>query len=309
MNQEHAITLTRRRIYIIPSRHGMLFGLFLFVMLLGSMNYSNNMGFMLTFLLSAMTLVSILHTYRNLAGLRIAPAQPEPVFAGEKARFPLWFDNQQQPTRHALTVRVHPHQQKAGTAVLCDIEENQLHCLLVPMPTAQRGYLPLARLNLSTQFPLGLFHAWTYIEFPHIQALVYPRSAGEQAVPHGLPEDQKHSQEKGQRGDDFAGYRDYHPGDSPRHVDWKVVAREQGWQVKQFGGDEGLSSLWFTWADVSQLDTEMALSQLCRWILLADAQNLRYGLRIPGFERSPQQGEAHKRACLQALALFDQRNP
>jgi len=304
MVTKSSITLTRRRIYIIPSRHGIMFGVFLFVMLLGSMNYNNSMGFMLTFLLSAMTLVSILHTYRNMAALCIEPAQPEPVFAGENAHFPLWFDNQQQPKRHALNVRVHPKKQKPSTAVLCDVEENQLHCLLVPMKAQQRGHLPLARLNLSTEFPLGLFHAWTYLEFPHIQALVYPHPIGEQPVPQGLPEHEKHSQEKGQRGDDFAGYRDYHLGDSPRHVDWKVVAREQGWQVKQFGGEEGLSSLWFTWADVSHLDTETALSQLCRWILLADTQNLRYGLRIPGFEQPPEQGEAHKRACLQALALF-----
>lgn len=299
-----AITLTRRRIYIVPSRHGLLFGIFLLVMLLGSMNYNNSMGFMLTFLLSSMLLVSILHTYRNLAGLRIDAAHPEPVFVGEHCRFPLWLDNQQQPKRYALSFRLHPKRHKAHAAVLCDLEENQLHCLFIPVLASARGYLPLERLNLSTEFPLSLFHAWTYLEFPPIQALVYPHPVGNQPVPLGLPENQQQSPEKGQRGDDFTGYRDYHPGDSLRHVDWKVVAREQGWQVKQFGGEEGLSSLWFTWADVRHLDTEAALSQLCRWILLADTQNLRYGLRIPGFERSPEQGEAHKRACLQALALF-----
>ncbi len=305
MMPEHTrITLKLRTIYIIPSRHGVLFGLFLFVMLLGSINYSNSMGFMLTFSLAAMTLVSILHTYRNLSGLQIEPAPPEPVFAGEECCFPLWLDNQQQPKRYALNFRLHPKRHKPTQSMLCDVEENQLHCLFFPIKAQQRGHLSLQRLNLSTEFPLSLFHAWTYLDFSHIQAIVYPHPAGELPVPQGLPEHEQQSHEKGQRGDDFVGYRDYHPGDSPRHVDWKVVAREQGWRIKQFGGEEGLTSLWFNWHDVNHQGTEAALSQLCRWILLADAQNLHYGLRMPGFERPPEQGEAHKRACLQALALF-----
>ena len=39
------------------------------------------------------------------------------------------------------------------------------------------------------------------------------------------------------------------------------------------------------------------------WVLLAEAQELDYGLRLPGSERQPEGGPAHRQACLEALAL------
>ena len=47
-----AITLKRRRIYILPTRFGLVFGALVFAMLLGSLNYGASLGFVLTFLLT-----------------------------------------------------------------------------------------------------------------------------------------------------------------------------------------------------------------------------------------------------------------
>ena len=51
------------------------------------------------------------------------------------------------------------------------------------------------------------------------------------------------------------------------------------------------------------LDTEARLSRLCAWLLQADKLGLSYGLRLPGLQIKPSSGEAHKRQCLEALAL------
>ena len=77
------IELHQRRVYILPTRTGLVFGLVLFTMLLGALNYSNNMGFALAFLLTAVTVISIHHTQRNLAGLRLTIEGCAAVFAGE----------------------------------------------------------------------------------------------------------------------------------------------------------------------------------------------------------------------------------
>ena len=50
-------------------------------------------------------------------------------------------------------------------------------------------------------------------------------------------------------------------------------------------------------------DAEHKLSRLCAWVLMADKQQLDYGLRLPLREIKPGSGEAHKRQCLEALAL------
>ena len=54
---EHGpITLGHRRVYIMPTRTGMMFAATLAIMLVGSINYVLSLGFMLTFLLSGLAL-------------------------------------------------------------------------------------------------------------------------------------------------------------------------------------------------------------------------------------------------------------
>jgi len=64
--QQSPVRLDLRRIFILPTRSGIIFGLILMAMLIGSINYNNSLGFLLTFTLVGLGLVSILHTFRNL---------------------------------------------------------------------------------------------------------------------------------------------------------------------------------------------------------------------------------------------------
>src|ERR1044072_7592596 len=77
------IVLVHRRGFILPTRAALGFALVLLLMGTGSINYGLSLGFVLTFLLASLTGSAILHTFRNLAGLRITPARTTPVFAGE----------------------------------------------------------------------------------------------------------------------------------------------------------------------------------------------------------------------------------
>ena len=46
----------------------MVFGAFLLAMLLAAINYTNNLAFLLTFILGSVAVVSAIHAYANLAG-------------------------------------------------------------------------------------------------------------------------------------------------------------------------------------------------------------------------------------------------
>lgn len=73
--------------------------------------------------------------------------------------------------------------------------------------------------------------------------------------------------------------------------------------VKQFDGG-GAEELWLDWTLTSSAnDTETRLSLLAGWILAAEREQRRYGLRLPGRCIAPQSGTAHRDACLEALAL------
>ena len=81
------IILDRKKIRIRPTRNGLIFIVLVLAMFLGSLNYNNNLGFILTFLLGSLAFVSIAHTYKNVAGIAFGSSFAQPVFAGQKAVF------------------------------------------------------------------------------------------------------------------------------------------------------------------------------------------------------------------------------
>ncbi|MGA8204984.1 MAG: DUF58 domain-containing protein, partial [Woeseiaceae bacterium] len=103
--------------------------------------------------------------------------------------------------------------------------------------------------------------------------------------------------------EDFAGLRRFHDGDSPRHVAWKAYARSGQLLSKRFAGAD-TSSQWFDVDAVPAPDLEARLSILTRWVLDADRSREDYGLRLGASRLGPAHGDAHRRRCLEALALY-----
>lgn len=289
------IVLNRRRIYILPTRHGMLFAAFLLTMLISSINYGLSLGYVLTFLLASVSLAGMLHTYKNLRGLKVADGGAAPAFAGEEAAFHLAFEAPD--ARYSLNARW-----RSAAPVQFDIENTQQK-VTVRVPAMRRGRLQPGRFTIFTVYPLGLFRAWSYAAFSHA-AIVYPKPAGSRLeFPAARAAGAAVRASPREGSDDFAGLRTYQPGDSPRQVAWKVAARSGVLSTKRFSDTEGGAAL-LDWDSLAGLDVESRLSQLARWVLDAEQMGLRYGLRLPGLDIAPGNGEAHRRHCLEALALF-----
>jgi uncharacterized protein (DUF58 family) len=294
---EHGtVTLTQRRIFILPTRQGLAMSMLLVLMLLGDINYNLSLGYVLTFLLAMMAVMSMLHAFRNLAHLEVRTGRADAVFCGETARFVLHFRNPSSLARHQL-VLCHEN----GGTVTFDAPARQDIEVVFPLPATQRGWLAPGRLTLYTEFPLGLFHAWSYLHFD-TRCLVYPKPSDEAALP---PSDAPDG--AGKRSvagdDDFAGLRVYAAGDALPRIAWKAYARERGLQVKQFAMQIG-EELWLDFDAAPEADTESKLAHMTRWVLDAEAQGLRYGLKLPDGELPPGDGQAHRDECLRRLALF-----
>lgn len=296
---EHGrIVLNQRRIYILPTRQGIIFGVALVLMLIGSINYSLSLGYVLTFLLAGMAIVSILHTFRNLAQLAVSPGKVEPVFAGETARFELLVENERDDARHAIQFSCD------GESLSTSVPARRIVQVQIPVRAARRGWLALPRVTIETRFPLGLFRAWGYVQ-PAVRTLIYPRPDNARLpLPHAKP-DIGDTMSLGTGTDDFYGLRDYQPSDSPRHIAWKAVARGESLLTKTFMGRAGWELL-FDWRDLpGELGVEARLSRLARWVLLAHESEASYGLRIPGSDISLGHGDSQLALCLQALALYE----
>ncbi len=301
--------LKLHRVYIFPTIQGWLYGMMLIVMLLGAINYNNSMAYMLCFLLASLGLVCILHTYRNLSGLIISSSKPKAVFAGQPALFPIQLDNRLGLEKFSIqleqreTIKKLFRKRKEGLKISIGIGAGRQSSCHYPVQSSQRGILASERLKISSNFPLGLFIAWSYFE-PEHECLVYPTPQGQKQLPLRTlnKDDANYGLQSGT--DDFVGFRKYRPGDPVNSIAWKVFAREQGLLVKQFSG-KGSQTLILNWESVSHInDIESRLSQLCLWILLAEETSLHYGLRIPGASIEPNHGLQHKELCLEALARY-----
>ena len=293
----HSLTLERQRIYALPTRHGLLFAVMLLVMLIGSINYNNSLGFMLTFLLASVGIISILYTYRNIAQLQIRSGKAAPTFAGKTARFTLHLYNPDSLPRCALRLAA-----AGADSRVTDTAANATTDVEFTLAAHKRGRLSLGKITLSTTYPLGLVRAWAYVN-PDMHCIVYPRPG-----PHQPPMTTTDAHQGDRAGaamgsDDFLGFRAYLPGDSPRHIHWKALARDLPMLTKKFAASE-TPNLWLDWSQLPLLDNEARLRILCRLVLEAQRGGQTYGLRLPGVVIMPGQGMLHQHRCLEALALF-----
>lgn len=295
------ITLGLRNIYILPTGYGMLFLAILGAMLVGSINYNNNHGFLLTFLLGSVMLNAMMHTYGMLHGLRLLAATAAPVFAGE-------------PLMIAITIDAAGRQRRGlrwsfnGTeSVGQDAEAGGPMQVSVPVATVRRGLFHPGQLRIVTEYPTGLFRVWSRIE-TDLEGLVYPKpmsaplTIARYASVHGEGETIPTAGV-----DDFQGLKSYQAGDPPGRIHWQSYFRGQGLHVKTFEaltGDDWL----LDFKAIRGGDIEHKLSILCASVLEAARQRRRVGVQLPGQPLIPAgKGQGHRDRCLRALALYGER--
>ena len=296
--------LTQANIYILPTRAGWMFGMTLVVLLLASINYQLNLGFVLTFLLAGSGVVSMHVTHGTLRGLTLHLRPMAPAFAGSPAVLDVVMSS---PTSQRFGVGL--RLLDAATATLAWINvpaggQASSHVSFVP---AVRGLHDVPTLSAETRFPLGLFRTWT-VWRPAAELLVYPRPEWPaaplppaRAVPGGP------TQARTSAGGEVEGVRAYRRGDPLKLIAWKKAAKALDSGGELVSRDTSASAhreLWLDWQACGALAPEERLSRLTAWTLAAHRAGADYGLRLPGSEIAPADGEAQRRRCLEALALW-----
>jgi uncharacterized protein (DUF58 family) len=297
--QTSPIVLGHRKVFILPTAHGLIYLAVLSVMLAGSINYSLSLGFILTFLLAGLGLNGMLYTFRNLANLRVSTMHPRPVFAGEDAEFKLRVENWARVSRFAIEAI--PAQ---GEPSPFDVRPNEEAIVSLRRQTERRGLLPMGRTMFRTRYPLGLFRAWSYIDLD-MHCVVYPRPE-DPGVPLPPPSGERGEGAASASGnEDFSGLRAYQPGDSTRRIAWKADARGSGLMSKVFSGRAD-THLWLDFSTLPpSMTVEERLSRLARWVIEADMQDVAFGLRLADVTIDPDVGPGQRTRCLHALALFE----
>lgn len=300
-----SVTLTQRNVYILPTGPGFMLGLTLLVLLVASINYQLNLGYVLTFLLTGCAVVGMHVCHGTLRGMTLHLVAPDAQFTGTNVTIGVTMESNRRSTRYGIGLAVLGTDHWSWT----DVPALGSAKVQVAFLAQRRGLHRVPALTAETLFPLGTFRVWT-VWRPAAQVLVYPApELHPPPLPSGEPRAggaatvQRHST------GEFDGIRAYRRGDPLKLVVWKKTAKTD----ELVSRDAQHAQRFELWLDLAHTGLsgatagggalEQALSRLCAWVLLAEKQGLLYGLRLTGLEIAPGSGEAHKKNCLQALAL------
>jgi uncharacterized protein (DUF58 family) len=281
----------------LPTPYGWIFIVTVLGMLAGSINYNNNLGFLFTFLLVSMAMISLIHSYRNFSEIHIESVQTWPVFEKQPAIFHFYL---RETATQCIAIRFRVSgSEEAVVDLVPDIKSQ----VAVSIPAIKRGVISPGELTIDTVYPFGLFRFKAGFTL-NIGCFVYPKP-----IPvHKLTTQdllRAHTAEGNApvNIDDFRGLRSYQNGDPIQRIFWKAYSKGQGLLIKEFAGAEA-PSLFLNWHKLTAETIEKKLSILCAMILKAHGLKLRYGLILPGKKIIPDRDEYHKHRCLRALALF-----
>jgi len=313
------LPLTHRNVYILPSRAGWALAVTLVVLLIASINYQLNLGYLLTFLLAGSAAASMGAAHANLRGLTLHLHPGAGGFAGQVCRFDVHLHNSSRKPRWGLGLALYPldpaaRGEKPGHPdaepwTWLDVPAQGHSSAQLAFVAPRRGLHALPAITISTGYPLGIFRVWA-VWRPASRVWIYP--APEQRpppLPAASGQEPGRSAAAAHHGEDMDGVRAWRSGDPRKLIVWKkaarafanggntaqLVSRDRPWVQNQ--------RLWLDMRATGLVQTEARLSRLTAWVLAARDRNLTWGLRLPGHaEIAPDQGTAHATRCLQALA-------
>lgn len=289
------LTLGYRQIYILPTRFGWLVGLLLFAMLLGSLNFNNNLGLFTTFLVSGIGLLSMHVAHRNLDGVRIAGCTPGHAFAGESLALSITLHDTRERARRGLVAESKGLPAAAGI----DLPAASSGEIVLSVPAARRGWMEIPRIRLRTQHPIGWFEAWSWF-WPRHKVLIWPKPS-EQAPPLLNAGNTDSRNRPGDESDEFHGLRDWREGDPLHRIAWKASQRHQHLLARQFTRPER-ERIILRLSDAPGRSLEERISIVARWVLEAERRGFEYGMELGTASIGTGLGQDHRVRCLNALA-------
>ena len=289
------ITLRTRTIYVRPTRFGLFLAATLAAMLLGGLNYNNNLGILLALATSSIYLSSAAFAHFTLSAITVHSVAATPAHAGQPLHLVVTASVTGKRARHGVCIAL-DHSQTHWTVL-----PHQRTSVTLTVATQQRGWYPLAPLLLSTLYPFGLFCASAWI-WPISSIMIYPPLERESvplptphlpATPTPLPDPDQSDQ-----------LRFYRPGDAVHAIAWKASARRRRLLIRASATPRA-GKVMLAWQQLAQLPIEQRISRLARWVIMAEHSHVAYSLHLPSWPvLGPDRGPDHCHRCLSALALL-----
>ena len=285
-------------LHLRPTGFGLAFLILILLTLIGCVNYGLSLGYGLTFLLGGVWVITAAQALRSARNLTLTVRPSGSVHAGQDA--PLTVQAQAGGSGGALEVRLHAQGRELRAALHVPPDGA---ALTAAFPTTVRGPLSI-RVRAYAQDRLGLWRVALPAPPDPLTLLVWP--APESPVPPVPVRAAPGVSGDGLRGpgdEEFAGLRPYQPGDSPRQVSWRHVARTGQLLTRETDAARGHATD-LHWQDAPG-DPEARASRLSAWAQHLSALGTPFALTLPGTHLKAAAGDAHLHAALNGLATVD----
>ncbi len=302
-------TLSRRNIFIMPTRFGFAYLFFVFLLFILGTNYQNNIIMLLSYLLASLFITVMMHSFYNFSNLSFKSIPIQTGFAKQIIIFPIkitakkkhfdltfsFFNKVNNTNNHDN--KVHITQCESGVTKI------ELPCYC-----DKRGVHILGRVKILSEYSLGLFVTWTQLDFGH-KAIVFPKPKEmhtnyRQSFNVAEGESTKLNELLMLAGsDDFSELKSHLPGESLSRIAWKQVAKGQGKYSKQYQSQKS-NVLWLMLADMPSSELETQLQLLTFLIIEYSRTNQIFGMKLNSHSIEPASGQTHQLKCLTALAYY-----
>ncbi|UBV43517.1 transglutaminaseTgpA domain-containing protein [Deinococcus taeanensis] len=278
-----------------PTGFGVAFLLLILLTLVGCVNYGLSLGYGLTFLLGGMWVLSAAQALRAARNVSVTVQAPPPVLAGADAPFSVAAAP---GADGVLQVRLRGPGRAAQRSA--PLRAGAPLTLTVPLPAPVRGPVTV-KVTLHALDRLGLWRVTLPAPAP-LTTLAHPvPESAPPSVPDRAAPDTGNGAARTRGDEDFAGLRPFTPGDSPRQVSWRHVARTGQLLTRETDAARGEAIL-LDWRDTHG-DDETRLARLSAWVHALHAAGRPYALHLPGESVPAGRGEPHRLAVHNALAL------
>jgi uncharacterized protein (DUF58 family) len=293
------VTLNQSRIFIVPTRQGILLLFISLLIVLLAINFESALNYALAFWLMSMLWVAVHLTYRNLSGLSISKLSGTLVCVGDIAEVTIKLSSKSKVNRGVIEF-IHEEWGSVHVAVN-DVEAT----VTLPLKAYTRGAIVPPRFKVESRYPFGLIVAWSHIHID-VKAWAYP-----EGVRYDRSDVKANSEDDDQSLDDhfyrpgsedFHSLKNYVPGDSIKRIHWPGFSRDI-LLVKSFS-DYQSSDETIDWDGFPGVPDELRLSAIAYYSQQFHDKNIPFGIRIPGTDIEPGKGGEHLTRVRRVLAEY-----
>ncbi len=296
VSSEHQ--LSSQNIFILPSRFGIAFLLFILLLFLMATNYQNNLIMLFSYLMASLFITAMLKSFFNLSGLKVK-AQSE-IYGHTDTDLFYTISLSSQTPRYALNLQF--DQQPKTYIPCCEVGTSKIK---VSFQSALRGRYKPGRLRISSAYCFGLFTTWTRLDF-NCQAIIYPKQTiitGHLAALSAIEESPQVTSSDQPGMDEFYQLKSYSQGEPLSRVAWKQFAKGQGKMSKEYQQQQG-ELRWLKLTDMPANHVEIKLQQLSYLIIEYSNMGKAFGVDLGYCTIAINTGAIHKQTCLTALADY-----